>query len=110
MSNEIITRKTTANAASLVVSSNPCIFRGMSGYSANAAEQYIQIHDAASLPANGSVPAITFDADPTSDFGIEIFSGAKFATGIVVCNSSTQATLTLGSADCWFNVQVEPIK
>lgn len=102
-------RTTSANAASLVVSSNPARLCGLTGYNAKASAQFIQIHDAASLPADTAVPAVVFEVAASSKFAIDYGTNPReFATGIIVCNSSTQATKTIGSADCWFDVQTKP--
>lgn len=101
---------TTAYAASLVVSSTPKTrLCGLSGYNSSASTQYIQIHDAASLPANGVAPKIVFEAPANQKFAIDFGANPRqFDTGIVVCNSSTIPTKTIGSADCWFDVQTMP--
>lgn len=74
-------------------------------WNGNAAIRYAHIFDAASLPANGTAPtepphtlAVTgASVDPVViDFGPD---GVFFPTGIVVANSTTQTTLTIGSAD-----------
>lgn len=79
----------------------------LSGYNSNVAAQYVQVFDAASLPANGSTPLIVFQVGGGEsfdrDFGLR---GRAFANGIVVCSSSTLATKTLGAAsDMWFDAQ-----
>lgn len=104
----ITNRSTTANAASLVISANPSVLYGLTAYSSKASAQFIQLHDAASLPANGAVPKVVVTVAATSNVGIDYGElGRQFSTGIVVCNSSTQATLTIGSDDCWFDAQVD---
>ncbi len=50
---------TTAYAASLVVKAAAGALWGLTGYNANAAAQWVQIHDAASLPANGVAPSLS---------------------------------------------------
>jgi hypothetical protein len=100
-------RTTTAYAASLVVAANPAILRGVTGYNSGAA-QFIQIHDAASLPADTAVPKVMFAVPAQSNFSIEFgISGRKFDTGIVICNSSAGPTKTIGAADCWFDAQID---
>lgn len=104
----ITNRSTTANAASLVISANPAILFGLTAYSSKASAQFIQLHDASALPANGAVPKIVITVAATSNIGIDYGNiGRQFSTGIVVCNSSTEETLTIGSADCWFDAQVD---
>lgn len=101
---------TTVYVKSLVVSATPAILCGLTGYNSNAATQYIQIHDAASLPSNGAYPVISFPAVATDKFALDYnLNPRQFTTGIVVCISSTQNTLTLGAtADTSFDVQYKP--
>ena len=97
----------TALEASRVVKATPGVLYTLTGYSSKVTAQFIQIHNSATLPGDGGAPVITF---PVPAGGVFSYSpgekwGKFFSAGIVVCNSTTAATKTLGSADCWFNVQ-----
>ncbi len=96
---------TGALAASLVVKATRGTLYGLTGHNNKSSSQFIQIHDAASLPADTAVPQITFEVPATASFSLDYEVGREFQTGIVVSNSSTAATKTIGSADCWFDVQ-----
>jgi hypothetical protein len=99
-----------ALAASLLVCSGPAYLVAFTVNNTNAAAQFIQLHDANALPADGIAPAVVFTAAAASDkFVTYSLPGRFFQRGIVVCNSSTAATKTLGAADCFFDVQFIPI-
>jgi hypothetical protein len=99
-----------ALAASLVVCSGPAYLVALTVNNTNAAAQFIQLLDAAQLPADGSTPAVVFTASASSDkFVTYSLPGRFFQRGIVICNSSTAATKTIGLWDCFFDVQFIPI-
>jgi len=82
---------------------------GFSVSSTRASGQFVQLFDASAVPANGAIPILSLNiATGTSiavDFGSE---GRWMRIGVVVANSTTQGSLTLGSADCLFDVQYLP--
>lgn len=88
-------------AASAVVTTSPARLYSVSGYSSGAT--YILIFDATSLPAEGETALLTLVVNG-GQFYFDLQDGLLMSTGIVVCNSSTAVTKTIGSADTQFVV------
>lgn len=93
--------------ASRVVKAGPGRFFGLSVFNSKAAAQFILVFDASSVPTNGAVPAVAPLSLAATSTGALYYGsiGRWMLYGIVVCNSSTAASLTIGSADCFYDVQ-----
>lgn len=91
---------------SIQVKTGPGMLFGLLVYNSKTAAQAIQIFDAASLPADGAVPAAVFNVPTVDSRALQYLPlGRVFLVGCVICNSSTYPTKTIGSADCFFDVQ-----
>lgn len=103
--NQGLIAKSTALAASLIIKSGPGTLYKLVVYNGKNAAQYIQLHDSATLPSDTAVPVMTFSVPTlgTMELPIHNLKGLNFANGIVVCNSTTAATKTIGTTDCWFH-------
>ena len=75
-----------------VVKATPGTVHRISGFNAHVAAVFIQIHDEASMPANGVAPAISA-------------LGRYCQKGISVCSSSAGPTLTISGSTAWFSIQ-----
>ena len=96
------TYATTAVAASGVIKASAGPLYGISGINNSASDQYLQIHNTASVPADTAVPKLVLFIPAKSNFSFDLgVYGYAFATGMSWSNSSTLATKTIGSADCW---------
>lgn len=73
----------------------------------SASAQYIQVHNTVSVPADTAVPIETVLVAATNSVVIPFAYGLRCDTGISLSNSSSAATKTIGSADCWFSVDYE---
>ena len=91
--------------ASRVIKTGPGILYGFTVTNTKASAQFVQVFDASLLPADGAVPILAMSVAASTAIGFNWLPGRTFLTGIVVCNSSTQATKTIGSADCLFDAQ-----
>jgi len=90
----------------IVVKSGPGTIYGASIYSNKASAQFILLFDAATLPAEGTIPAAVFTVAATGNLGLYWGSvGRSFSQGLVLCNSSTDNSKTIALADCWFDAQ-----
>lgn len=98
---------TAQEAARQIKAAEGTLF-GLTVYNNNVGAQFIQLHNAASTPADTAVPVIVFEIATQSARTFTLGNlGRHFATGIYVCNSSTDVTKTLGAADCLFDAQYE---
>lgn len=102
---ELPSNKRSNGLASSVVISGAHQLVGFTVLNTNASAQYIQIFDATTLPADGLVPDTVVSVPATSSAPFLWIPPRKMFEGIVLCNSSTPDTKTLGSADCFFDVQ-----
>lgn len=97
---------TTGYANSLVVKTSAGALFCITGYNSRTSPQFIHVYNATSLPADGAKPVLIFRVPAESNFSLDLTPyGRYFTTGIVVGNSTTGPTKTIGAADCWFDVQ-----
>lgn len=94
-----------ALAASRIVKTGPGRLFGLTVTNTKASAQFVQVFDASSLPADGAVPILSKSVPAGDAVGLNWIPARTFLVGIVVCNSSTSASKTIGSADCLFDVQ-----
>lgn len=95
----------TANEASKVIKASAGRLYSFAGYNAKTSAQFIQIFNSTTVPADSTAPVFVFTVPASSNWSYDFPLGRYFSTGISVSNSSTQATKTIGSADCWFNAE-----
>lgn len=97
-------KSSVAAAKSLIVKTGKGRLLALYAHNDKNAAQYIQLHDSATVPADTAVPLFSQIAAADSNMTpIQIPEGGiPFVNGLVVCNSSTLATKTIGSDDCFF--------
>lgn len=96
----------TAEEASRIIKASAGVLYGLTVYNNNAATRYIQLYNSATLPADAVVPVLTFEVAAQTSRSIDFGGyGRGFTTGIVVANSSTDTTKTIGAADSLFDAQ-----
>lgn len=92
-----------------IVLSQPCNVEGFQCYSTNAAQQWIFVFDANALPGNGTVPSFAFQIPATGPASAYFGSrGRVFQEGLVIANSTSGSTFTIGANDCTIDVQYDP--
>jgi hypothetical protein len=89
--------RTVGNGAlvlSRVVATRPLVLGGITGYNNKGSDLFIQIHEAAALPANATVPMYSFRAFANSVFSFALPVGVDLSSCTVVA-STTVDSLTV---------------
>ena len=95
--------------SSIVIPGHIVVY-GFTAYSTKNASQFINVFDNSTLPADTAVPLFSWPLGASTGVGFGWQpQGREFTQGLVLCNSSTDATKTIGSADCFFDVQYDVI-
>lgn len=104
--NALSSLASTALETSHVIKASAGRLYQLTGVNTKASAQYIQVFNSTTVPADTTVPVLLAYVPAGSNFSFDFGSiGRYFSTGISVSNSSTAATKTIGSADCWFNAE-----
>lgn len=67
--------------------------------------QFVLVFDAPALPGEGAVPLLGKSVPASDAVGFSWWPPRRFEAGLVLCNSTTQGTKTIGAADCLFDAQ-----
>lgn len=92
--------------ASVVIKSGQGVLYGFTVYSSAAAAQFVLLIAGTVLPSNGAVPLMAFPIGAKAVLGVDFGQhGRAFRQGMILACSSTDTTLTVGTANCLFDVQ-----
>lgn len=98
----------SAYEASRVLKASPGTLISLSGYNSRTTNQFVQIYNSATVPADTAVPIATFIVYAQSNFSYDVpVTGLPMTTGISVSNSSTGPTKTIGAADIFFTAVIK---
>ncbi len=79
---------------------------GFTVWNSNASAQFVLLFDHEGVPPSTALPVSVYPVAGASTLFIGYADvGRSFNQGIVLANSSTGASFTVGSADCWFDAQ-----
>jgi hypothetical protein len=98
--------------AGLQVATNPQSLLMVSGRNVSATDIHVQLHDSASVPANGATAILSIKVLAQENFSISypvtaLSVGRKFSNGVYICSSTTDTTKTLSATnDIAFDVQL----
>lgn len=96
----------TALQASLIIKASAGRLYGLTGYNANTAAVFIQLHNTATVPADTQVPVVSFAVPAASNFSLDYgLRGRQFSGGIVLVTSTSQAVKVLGAANTFADAQ-----
>lgn len=92
--------------ANAVVVPGRIVVMGFTVYNSSSSSQYVNVFDANLTPADTSVPLFSLAVAANSPVSMAFTPGGRqFQTGLALNNSSTDSTKTIGSANCFFDVQ-----
>lgn len=81
---------------------------GFTVYNSKASAQNILLFNESTVVADTAVPMMTYNLPTKSTLAVYFGPmGRLFSRGILLCNSSTDTTKTIGSADCFFDVEYD---
>jgi hypothetical protein len=92
-------------ANSIVVKTGDGWLYGFTVSNTKGSAQFVQVFDAHDVPADTTVPLISKSVPAGDAVGFSWLPPRRFEAGLVICNSTTQATKTIGAADCLFDAQ-----
>lgn len=95
--------------ASIVIPGHLVVY-GFTVYSTKGTAQFLNLFDQSTLPADTAVPVFSWPIAANSGVGFSWApQGRNCPSGLVLCNSSTDASKTIGAADTLFDVQYDLI-
>ena len=84
----------------------PALVSGFHAHSTLDTAQFIMVFDASAIPADGAVTPMVWEVAGDSSRDVAWVPYPRgFRNGVVICNSTTNATKTLGAANTLFDVQ-----
>lgn len=97
-----------ARLLSSIVVPGRIVVYGFTVYNTKGSAQYLNVFDANTLPGDNAVPLFSWPLAANNGVGFSWApNGRQFQGGLVLCNSSTDTLKTIGSADCFFDVQFD---
>jgi hypothetical protein len=104
--NALSRSSSTALEASRVIKASSGRLQFINVTTSRTSDQYFQIFNSTTVPADGTAPIYAFKLPADSTIFIDLNPiGSYFSTGISVSNSTTLATKTIGSADCYITAE-----